>query len=162
MCAKSLQLCVTLCDPMDYIAFQAPLSMEFSRQEHWSGLPFPSLGDLPDPGIKPVPLISPSLTGRLFTTSTTSVQFNSVALVRSGSLRPYGLQPTRLLFTWDSPGKNTRVGCRALFQRIFQTQGSNPCLLHWQADSLPLSHQGSPGIYFFTSHALGNHCTIIS
>ena len=32
---------------------QAPLSMEFSRQEYWSGLPFPSLGDLPDPGIEP-------------------------------------------------------------------------------------------------------------
>ena len=35
------------------IARQAPLSMEFSRQEYWSGLPFPSPGDLPDPGIKP-------------------------------------------------------------------------------------------------------------
>ena len=44
------QLCLTLCDPMD--ACQVPLSMEFSRQEHWSGWPFPSIGDLPDPGIK--------------------------------------------------------------------------------------------------------------
>ena len=35
------------------VACQAPLSMEFSRQEYWSGLPFPSQGDLPDPGIKP-------------------------------------------------------------------------------------------------------------
>ena len=35
------------------VAHQAPLSMEFSRQEYWSGLPFPSLGDLPNPGIKP-------------------------------------------------------------------------------------------------------------
>ena len=35
------------------VAYQAPLSMEFSRQEYWSGLPFPSPGDLPDPGIKP-------------------------------------------------------------------------------------------------------------
>ena len=38
---------------MDYIAHQAPLSMEFFKQEHWSGLPFPSPGDLPDPGIEP-------------------------------------------------------------------------------------------------------------
>ena len=38
---------------MDYIACQAPRPMGFSRQEYWSGLPFPSLGDLPDPGIKP-------------------------------------------------------------------------------------------------------------
>ena len=44
---------VRLCDPMDYIAYQAPPSMEFSRQEYWSGLPFPSPGDLPDPGIEP-------------------------------------------------------------------------------------------------------------
>ena len=35
------------------VAYQAPLSMGFSRQEYWSGLPFPSPGDLPDPGIKP-------------------------------------------------------------------------------------------------------------
>ena len=47
------------------VACQAPLSMEFSRQEYWSGLPFPSPGDLHDPGIKPT---SPALTGRFFTT----------------------------------------------------------------------------------------------
>ena len=45
---KLHQSCLTLCDPMD-----CSLSIEFSRQEYWSGLPFPSLGDLPDPGIKP-------------------------------------------------------------------------------------------------------------
>ena len=38
---------------MDYIAYQAPLSMEFPRQEYWSGLPFPSPGDLPNAGIEP-------------------------------------------------------------------------------------------------------------
>ena len=37
--------------------------------------------------------------------------------------------------------KNTRAGCHFLLQGIFSTQGSNPCLLHWQADSLPLSHR---------------------
>ena len=46
---------------------QAPLSMEFARQEYWSGLPIPSPGDLPDPGIKPVSLVSPALAGRFFT-----------------------------------------------------------------------------------------------
>ena len=45
-------LCPILCDPMDYSP-QAPLSMEFSRQEYWSGLPFPSPGDFLHPGIKP-------------------------------------------------------------------------------------------------------------
>ena len=47
------------------VTFQAPLSTGFSRQEHWSGLPFLSPGDLPDPGIEPT---FPALAGRLFTT----------------------------------------------------------------------------------------------
>ena len=47
----------------------ASLSMEFSKQECWSGLPFPFPGDLPDPGTEPVSLISPALAGRFFTTS---------------------------------------------------------------------------------------------
>ena len=48
-----------------------------------------------------------------------------------------------LLFI-DSPGKNTEMGCHVLLQEIFPTQGSNLCLLHWQADSLPQNHRGSP------------------
>ena len=44
----------------------------------------------------------------------------------------------------DSPGKNTGVGCHFLLQGIFPTQGLNSSLLFWQADSLPLSHLGSP------------------
>ena len=47
------------------VACQAPLSMGFPRQGYWSGLPFPSPGDLPDPGIKPM---SPALAGGFFTT----------------------------------------------------------------------------------------------
>ena len=47
---------------------QAPLSMEFSRQEYWGGLPFQTPGDLPDPGIEPVPLASPALAGGFCTT----------------------------------------------------------------------------------------------
>ena len=47
------------------VALEGPLSMEFPRQEYWSGLPFSSPGDLPDPGIKPV---SPALAGGFFTT----------------------------------------------------------------------------------------------
>ena len=50
------------------IACQAPLSMEFSRQEYWSGLPFPSPGDLPDLEIKPTAPMSPELAGGFFTT----------------------------------------------------------------------------------------------
>ena len=47
-----MKSCPTLCDPMDCVAYEAPPSMGFFRQECWSGLPFPSPGDLPDPGIE--------------------------------------------------------------------------------------------------------------
>ena len=50
------------------VAHQAPLSMGFSRQECWSGLPFPALGDLTDPGIEPASIVSPTLAGRFLTT----------------------------------------------------------------------------------------------
>ena len=53
------------------IEHQAPLSMGFPRQEYWSGLPLPSPGDLPDPGIEPMSLASPALAGGFFTTSPT-------------------------------------------------------------------------------------------
>ena len=52
------------------VAPQAPPSLDFSRQEYWSGLPFPTPGDLPDPGIEHSSLTSPALAGGLFTTAT--------------------------------------------------------------------------------------------
>ena len=57
------------------------------------------------------------------------------------SLPSHGLLPARFLCPWNSPGRNTGVGCHALLQGIFQTPGSNPCLLHllhWQEGSLLL------------------------
>ena len=66
-------------------------------------------------------------------------------LVVSSSLRPHGLQPARLC-PWNSPGKNTEVGCCALLQRIFPTQRSNPGLLHCSWVLYQLSGQGSPCI----------------
>ena len=60
MRAKSLELCPTLCNYMD-----------FSRPEYWSGVPFPSPGDLPDPRIESASLTSPALVGGSFTTSAT-------------------------------------------------------------------------------------------
>ena len=49
------------------------------------------------------------------------------------TLQRYGLYSTRLLCPWDSPGKNTGVGCHALLQGIFPPQELNPCFLFWQA-----------------------------
>ena len=73
--------------------------------------------------------------------------------VVSDSLRPPGLWPTRLLCPWESPGKNTGVGCHFLLQGIFLTQGSSLSLLCLE-DSLALSHLGSPWALFFFSHLL--------
>ena len=62
-----VQLFVTPCT----VARQPSVSMGFSRQEYWSGLPCPPPGDLPDPGLEPTSPPSPALAGRLFTTSAT-------------------------------------------------------------------------------------------
>ena len=59
-------------------------------------------------------------------------------------LWPHGPYLTRLPCPWDSPGKNTGVGCHFLLQGIFLTQGSNPSLLHCQVGSLPLGLLGTP------------------
>ena len=63
-------MCVRVClVALSCPTCQAPLSMEFSRQEYWSGLPFPPPGHLPDPGIKLTSLVSPTLAGGFLTTA---------------------------------------------------------------------------------------------
>ena len=82
------------------VACQAPLSTGFSRQENWSGLPFPSTEDLPDPDIEPR---SPALAGRFWEDpilTSSSVQLLSL----SDSLRPHGLQHTRPPCPSPAPG----------------------------------------------------------
>ena len=68
-------------------------------------------------------------------------------------LQPHGLYASSFLCPWNLPGKTTGVGCHFLLQGIFPSQGSNPGLLRWQADSLPLTRQKNPryslGIIFF-------------
>ena len=201
-----------LCDPVD-CSRQAPPSVGFSRQESWSGLPYPPSGDLPNPGIEPgLPhcrwilyhlshqgsprilkwvaypfsggsswprnsrvscIATDSLPAELWDDKvaiicwgtsvcwlccihsnpyidiedkcmdtkggkgqwgslrdggiyTSDVPVCSVTSVVSNSLQLYGLQPTSLLCSWDSPGKHTGVRCHALLQGISLTQGSNP------------------------------------
>ena len=70
MCVQSLSRVCLFVTPWT-VACQAPLSMRCSQQEYWSKLPFPSLGDLPQPGIEPASLASPvslALAGGFFTT----------------------------------------------------------------------------------------------
>ena len=66
LCAKSLQSCPTLCDPIDHSLPDCSVH-GFSRQEYWSGLPFHSPGDLPNAVIEPVSVMFPALAGRFFT-----------------------------------------------------------------------------------------------
>ena len=80
--------CVRLCATPETAAHLAPLSLGFSRQEHWSGLPFPSIHE--------------------------SEKWKGSRSVVSDSSWPHGLQPTRLLRPWDFPGKGTGVGCHRL------------------------------------------------
>ena len=70
MCAKSLQPCPIFAT-LWTVACQTPVSMGFSRQEYWSGLPCPPPGDLHDPEMKTMSLMSPALAGGFFTTSAT-------------------------------------------------------------------------------------------
>ena len=70
LCADAVPACAPGCVWLFVtqwtVACQAPLSMGFSRQDYWSRLPFPSLGDLPDPGIEPVSSAAPALAGGFF------------------------------------------------------------------------------------------------
>ena len=96
-CFSRVRLCVT----PQTAAHQAPPSLGFSRQEYWSGLPFPS----------------PMQESKNRKRSRTVV---------SDSYRPHGLQPTRLLCPWDFPGKSNGVGCHCLLWGIRWTHVQTP------------------------------------
>ena len=74
-----------------------------------------------------------------------------LVVVQSQSSVPLFTTPwtvaAQLLYPWGFPGQNPGVSYHSLLQGIFLTQGSKPCLLHWQAEFLPLSHQGSSCLY---------------
>ena len=99
--AKLLQSCPTPCDPTDGSPPGSP-SLGFSRQEHWSGLPFPS------------PMHE-------------SEKWKWSLSVMSDSVRPHGLQPTSLLHPWDFPGKSTGVGCHGLLQGSVSSHPHKSC-----------------------------------
>ena len=97
---------VRLCATAEMAAHQAPASLGFSRQEQWSGLPFPS------------PMHD-------------SEKWKWSRSVLSDSSQPHGLQPIRLLCPWDFPGKSTGVGCHCLLQEktaIVNSEVSQSCL----------------------------------
>ena len=67
ICCAQLLSYIQLFEALWILACQTPLPMEFSRQEYWRGVPFPTAGDLPNPGIKPTSLVSLALAGVFFT-----------------------------------------------------------------------------------------------
>ena len=71
MCAKSLQWCLTLCNPMDCNPTASSCPWDSPGKTTGIGLAFPSPGDLPNPGIKPTSPVSPAFVSRFFTTSST-------------------------------------------------------------------------------------------
>ena len=93
-----------LCATPWMAAQEALPSLGFSRQEHWSGLPFPS----------PMREIE---------------KWKWSRSVVSDSLQPHGLQPTRFLYPWDFPGKSTGVGCHCLL-RLWVNPGLNCIVVH--------------------------------
>ena len=109
------------------VAHQTPLSMGFPRQEYWSGPPFPSPGDLPNPGTEPKSHYLLCLVKQLCLTF----------------CNPMDCSPLGFSVHGDSPSKNIGVGCHALLQGIFLTQGSNSGLPHYRWILYHLSHQGS-------------------
>ena len=107
-------------------AHQAPPSLGCSRQEHWSGLPFPS----PMHG---------------------SEKWKWSRSVVSDPQRPHGLQPTRLLRPWDFPGKSTGVGCHCLLRKVTYLSTITNTFLWQTCFHIPLP-LGLRGNSFLTSH----------
>ena len=84
------------------------------------------------------------VTSNLFLLHSWVSQISCMCSVMSNSLQPHRQQPSRLPCSQNFPSKNIGESCHFLLQVIFLTQELNPCLLHLQVASLPLSHQVSP------------------
>ena len=129
-------LCLTLCEPG---VRQAPLPVEFSRQEYGSGLASPMSEDLPEPATEPRSLSSPALTGRFFTMNATWEALTSQRVTQPCptlcdpmDYTVHGILQARIL-EWDS-----------LLQGVFPTQRLNPGPPALQMDSLPAERRGKP------------------
>ena len=141
------------------VAHKAPLSMEFSRKEYWSGKTFPSPVNLPELRTEPRYLASPALEGEFFTAVPPgkpqnyhitqkshywSYNLGIVAQSCPTLCYPIDCSMPGSSVHRDSPGKNIEVGCHALLHGIFPTQGWTPGILYFRWILYSLSHQGSP------------------
>ena len=126
------------------VAHHAPLSMGFTKQEHWSGLPY-----LPR-RLFQIQELNPCLLCLLhwrpihYCWATREVHTHHESESESRSVLSDSLCPHGLYSPWNSPGQNTGVGSLSLLQGIFPTQGSNPGLPHCRQILYQLSYKGSP------------------
>ena len=137
---------------------QTSLSVRFSRQEYWSGLLFPSAGDLPDQGIEPT---SPALAGGFFTTQPPGKPSAAAAAAAAKSLQscptlcdPIDGSPPRLRHPWDSPGNNAGVGCHFLQCMKVKSESEVAQLCPTLRDPMDCSLQAPPSTGFFQARVL--------
>ena len=174
-CMPFAQLCLFVTPQT--MPHQTPLSMRFSRQESWHGLPFPPAGDLPESGIQLTFPVSPALqVDSLPTEPTRTINismylsvFISIYLDMDVQLlshvwllvTPWTVAHQASLSIEFSRQEYRSRGCHFLLQGFFPTQGSNSYFLyhlHWQADSLPWSREWlpTPGFLPRESHGQRN------
>ena len=124
VCAQSVS-CVQLFATPWTVARQAPLSMGFPRQEYWSRLPFPTTGDLHNPGTEPVSLESHALAGRFFTTNTTWKAHSSPQLSKKifytmiAKLPIINFSKTDTFFQKNNKGPYSKRSLNAIPQKLY-------------------------------------------
>ena len=138
-----VQLCPTLCDPMDCHPLGSSVHGVLQATiPEWVAFPFPKEF--------PQPLLNPCLLHLLhWQEDSLALSHHTVLLCLVAQKCLTLCNPmdySWILCPWDSPGKNTGVGCHAFLQRIIPTQGSNPGLLYCRRILYHLNHQGSPWI----------------
>ena len=147
----SLEICVCVLSHFTHVwlfatlwtvVCQASLSMRFSRQEYWSGLSCPPPGDLPDPGIELVTLMSPALAVGFFTTSAT--EETSLELRKWKSLGCDSLWTHGLYSPWEFSRPDYWSGWPFPSPGDLPNPGIEPRSHTLQADSLPVKPQGKP------------------
>ena len=143
------------------VALQALLSMGLSRQESWSGLPFPPLGDLPNPGIKPVSLMSPALAGGFFTVAPPG-KFSGLSMWAPNPLTGFLVRHTE-----KEKDTKEKVMWRWAEDGVMQPQGMLLATRSWKKQErfFPRASDGNPALFIscfwisgFQDHERINFC----
>ena len=177
LCSENLWACMLSCfshvqhfETPWTVCCQALLSMGFSRQEIWSGLPYPPPGDLPNPGIKPASFMSPSLADRFFITSSTWV-WASVSASDSYA-EPHGDNTGKwdlweLIRSWGRPLRNgIRAWIKEAWQRSLALPHFQDAVWSWQSTAWNRSFTRAwlckhPDLGLHVSRITRNKCPLV-